>query len=302
MTDIKLGINTGFAVNRYPEPEVWLNIVRKDLGLHYVQYVADLVEPTLPEDIQMEGLRTIKRLSDEYKIKIDTAFTYSRRPYLMDYSEKIREENFKWLSTFLHQSSILGVRGVGSHFGIMSIKDYNTPDRRRYILNEAIKYWQRLSECGKEKGLKFLMFEPMSIPREMAETIDKTKKLWEQVNEKSSIPIMLCLDVGHGSINSGNPKDSDPYGWLKELAYISPVIHIYQTDSVRNVRHWPFTEEYNRLGIIEPLSVLEAIRASGAKSVVLLLEITHPERYPAEGKVLDDLKDSVEYWRRYVWE
>ena len=36
--------------------------------------------------------------------------------------------------------------------------------------------------------------------------------------------------------------------------------------------------------------------------VVLLLEISHRERYPAEGRVLSDLKESVEYWRQYVSE
>jgi sugar phosphate isomerase/epimerase len=184
----------------------------------------------------------------------------------------------------------------------MSVKDYNDPERRRFIIEEAVGNWQRLSEYGKNEGLQFLMFEPMSIPREMAETIDKAKELWEQVNEKSSIDVMLCLDVGHGSVNSGDRRDSDPYIWLKELAHISPVIHICQTDSVENIRHWPFTDEYNRIGIIDPVKVLEAIEISRAKDIVLVLEITHPERCPAEEKVLDDIKYSVEYWRRYVEE
>ena len=302
MTRVKLGISAGFAVNRYPESEVWLKIVRKELGLRYVQYVADLVEPTLPEHIQMEELKTIKKLSSEYQVKIDTAFTYTRRPYLMHYHEKMREEAFKWLKTFLHQSSVLGIRGAGSHFGIMSVKDYNNPERKKSIVEEAVRSWRRLSECGKSEGLGFLMFEPMSIPREMAETIDKTKELWERVNKKSALPIMLCLDVGHGSVNSGETRDSDPYIWLKQLAHISPVIHICQTDSVKNVRHWPFTDQYNRLGIIDPPRVLEAIEASGAEDVVLVLEISHPERHPADEKVLDDLKCSVEYWRTYVQE
>jgi len=45
MTKFKLGINTGFATNRFPEPEVWLRIVGKDLGLRCVQFVADLLNP-----------------------------------------------------------------------------------------------------------------------------------------------------------------------------------------------------------------------------------------------------------------
>lgn len=33
MTKLTLGINASLAVNRYPEPEVWLRIVSEELGL-----------------------------------------------------------------------------------------------------------------------------------------------------------------------------------------------------------------------------------------------------------------------------
>lgn len=41
----RLGMNLGFAVNKYIEPEVWSRIVAEDLELHYVQMVADLLNP-----------------------------------------------------------------------------------------------------------------------------------------------------------------------------------------------------------------------------------------------------------------
>jgi len=47
---------------------------------------------------------------------------------------------------------------------------------------------------------------------------------------------------------------------------------------------------------------MEAIETSGAEEVVLLLEISHRERYPTEYQVIDDLKKSVEYWRKYIKE
>jgi len=66
--------------------------------------------------------------------------------------------------------------------------------------------------------------------------------------------------------------------------------------------HWPFTSQYNKEGIITPPKVMEAIEASGAKEVFLLFEFSHRERYPAEYQVIDDLKESVEYWRKYTEE
>ena len=44
-----LAINTGFAVNRYVEPESWVPIVGKKLGLKRVQLTADLINPVLPD-------------------------------------------------------------------------------------------------------------------------------------------------------------------------------------------------------------------------------------------------------------
>lgn len=90
----------------------------------------------------------------------------------------------------------------------------------------------------------------MSIPREMACTIDSTKELLERLNEESlPIPIRLCLDVDHGDLASSDPRDRDPFTWLRELAYLSPVIHIKQSTKDKGA-HWPFTEEYNKIGII----------------------------------------------------
>ena len=42
---MKLGINAAFAACRYPEPEIWLKIVGETLGLRYVQFFSDLIDP-----------------------------------------------------------------------------------------------------------------------------------------------------------------------------------------------------------------------------------------------------------------
>ena len=41
---IHLGINLGFAINKYFEPQIWTKIVREDLGLDRVQFVAFFTE------------------------------------------------------------------------------------------------------------------------------------------------------------------------------------------------------------------------------------------------------------------
>ena len=48
MTRFTLGINMGFATNRFPEPAVWAQLVSEEMGLHAVQLVADLLNPFWP--------------------------------------------------------------------------------------------------------------------------------------------------------------------------------------------------------------------------------------------------------------
>jgi len=138
------------------------------------------------------------------------------------------------------------------------------------------------------------------LKREPPCTIEEAKQLHRMVNEGAAIPIQFCLDLGHQCTVGVNGKDRDTYEWLRQLAPYSPVIHIQQTDG-QGDRHWPFTEEYNSKGIIEPEKVIQAINDSGAEEVVLLFEIIHPFEEDEE-KVLNDLERSVKYWRKWVKE
>ncbi|MBD3185034.1 TIM barrel protein [Candidatus Poribacteria bacterium] len=299
--NVKLGINAGFAINRFPEPEVWIRIVGEELGLKYVQFVADLLNPFLPYRVISQQINKIRKMADTYDVSIDTTFTsaFTRVNHLMHPDPTTREAWFQWFKDFFLISAELGARGVGSHFGIMSVTDLEDDERREKITSEAINLWQKLSEFGAEVGFEFLMFEPMSIPREMASTIKDTWELYERVNEDAAIPVELCLDVDHGFYFSGDPRDSDPYAWLKEFGKNSPAIHVKQSLMDKG-GHWPFTEEYNEKGKIQPQKVLYTLEESGAEDVVLLMEISHRERYPAEGRVISDLRESARYWRQYV--
>ena len=57
----RLGINTGFAVNRYSEPEEWTRIVGEDLGLKFVQLTADVLNPDLPPNVLINHASRIVR-------------------------------------------------------------------------------------------------------------------------------------------------------------------------------------------------------------------------------------------------
>ena len=44
MASVRFGLNTCFAVKRWPEPDEWARIAA-DLGVRYVQFSFDLADP-----------------------------------------------------------------------------------------------------------------------------------------------------------------------------------------------------------------------------------------------------------------
>jgi sugar phosphate isomerase/epimerase len=104
-------------------------------------------------------------------------------------------------------------------------------------------------------------------------------------------------------------EDGDIYRWIEELGAFSPVIHLQQTDG-RTSAHLPFTTENNLTGIIDARKFLNALTKSYQRGqppglppmcneIFLTLEIfSHTAQRPRE--ILDMMRHSVEYWRKYI--
>ena len=298
---VSLGINTGFAINRFPEPDDWVGIVADELGLDTVQFTADLLNPFLPEDIVAREVNTIRGLCEKKGVRVQTTFTsqFTRVNHLMHPNLDVQRVWVTWFKKFFRVSRDLGADGAGSHFGIMSVRDNADAATREKRINQAVDAWRELSEYGAQIGLKYLLFEPMSIPREVAETIPATEDILRRCEKNFAIPMCACLDVDHGDLQSTDPRDTDPHAWIRAFGTESPCIHIKQ--SLRDKGgHYPFTAKYNEQGKIVPQEILATMRESGIETCTLLLEISHRERWPSDYTVVSDLKESVEFWRPAV--
>ena len=289
---IDFGINLGFAINRYPEPEVWTRIVADEIGLNKVQFVADLLNPGLPETYIDAQLDRINASCERYNIDVTGLFTsaFTRVNHLMHPDKEARDYWFEWFKTFIDMGARLGAKHLGSHFGIMSFDVFD--NRYDTVLEEAVSYWQKLTFYARDYGYEYLLFEPMSVPREMANTVAETKRLMAMVNAHCGVPMKVNLDIGHAP----DPTERDPYPWLEKLGSDSPVIHIQQT-VLNKSNHWPFTEEYNKQGLIEPQKVIDALIKSSAKETGLYFEISHREHHDTDFRVVNDLKESADYWK-----
>ena len=304
MSRVMLGVNACFAVGRYPEPEEWLEITGKKLDLRYCQFFSDLIEPGIEENLKEKMCRRTREAAEKYKVRIHSNFTGTAPHWchtMLHPDEDMRKDALVWWEKYFKMTPMLGANAVGSLLGTFSVRDAESPERIKFLTDEVMEKWHHLSKLAGDIGLDYIMFEPMSVKREPPSTIDETEELYERINKGASLPVKLCLDVGHGSMCSGKEEDRNPYAWMERFAGRAPVIHIQQTDGITS-KHWPFTPEYNKRGIIEPGKVLEAISRSGAEEVLLVLEVFHSFFEPMDDRVIDDLMASVEYWRKFVKE
>ncbi len=298
---INLGINTGFALNRFTTPQEWVPLISKEFGLKIVQFTADLLNPALPDDIVDYQVKTIRELATEYGIKIEHTFTsaFTRVNHLAHPDPILRDYWIKWFCRFVDISKSLGAESMGSHFGILTVGDNSSPDRKKERFSQNVEGWKKIAKYAKEKGLKYLVWEPMSIPREFGETIEEAGRIHGTINKDIALPMKMCLDVDHGDVSSSNPDDTDPFAWIRKFATESPLIHLKQT-LIDKGGHWPFTNDKNKNGKITPAKLVSALEQTGIKEITLLLELSFREREPFESRVVEDIKESVEYWRSFV--
>tara|TARA_Y100000591_G_scaffold319002_1_gene330554 strand:- start:73 stop:969 length:897 start_codon:yes stop_codon:yes gene_type:complete len=295
--NVQLGLHLGYCSTRYYKPEIWTDIVRNEFDLSYVQFTSNLLEPTLPKNIIIDEIKKINFYSQKNDIKINHTFTSPRNNFLGHSNKKIRIYGLEWLKRFLWISKNLGAEGAGSLLGVLSFDDLNKNFKKRE--KNIIDGWVHLSIYAKKIGLKYLLWEPMSIKRELGDTIKYTKYLHKRLNAKSKLPIFLNLDVDHGNHFSKDKRDADPYEWLNELSHLSPSIHIKQkTKDIYT--HKPFIKKYNKIGIIKPDKVLKSLENSKCKNTILYFEFSFREREPFDSQSIKDIKESVKLWRHYV--
>jgi hypothetical protein len=168
---VRLGINTCFAVKRWPRPVDWATLVRDDLGLDLVELSLDL----------LEGIETAegrRRVAHENRAALEAAgltavgtFTglvaYSRN-LLLHPDPIARREALRWYETVVDLSAALGVSGVGGHVGALSAPDWRDPSvvAERWAGLKADL--ATLSARARRVGLEYFLIENLVPVREPA--------------------------------------------------------------------------------------------------------------------------------------
>ena len=296
---VRLGVNTCFAVKRWPRPADWAPIVRDRLGLGLVQHSLDLVNLDAGPagiDGQAEAIRTAARA---HGLDVQSTFTglaaYSSN-MLLDPEPSRREEGAGWFERAIAFSAMIGAGATGGHVGAYSVGDWRSADRRAALWKELKVSLERLAGDARREGLECLVVENLAAAREPS-TMAMIRDLLTD-GDAGHVPIQLCLDVGHMCVPGTTGQDRDPYAWLRALGGSAPMIQLQQSDE-HGDHHWPFTPERNVAGRIDADRVIGALGESGADKSLLLLEVIPPFEAD-DDSVLDDLEVSVEYWREAI--
>ena len=298
---VHLGINNIYAAKRWPEPDEWGRQVTERWGLKYVQFCFDLLDPRSSEKARQAMSQKVKEASRKYGFEIHSAFiglgAYAYNLLLHPLPE-LREDALTWCDLASATAAQVGAGGVGGPIAAASVRDYCDASMREFLMDTLVAGMQGFARLAASQGLKFVLWEPTPIGREMLINLDQAQKLHERFNSKSPIPIHFLLDVGHQCSYEATGKDRDTYLWLRELGGISPAIHLQQMEGVWD-RHWSFTKAHNAEGVVKMDKVMQALEQSGALEVYLFPELIHPFEFPEE-QLLKELDESFEYLKQFA--
>jgi hypothetical protein len=286
---LRLGINTCFAVKRWPRVEDWGALVRDRLGLRLVQHSFDLADPVAEDGPMLGAAVRVQGL------ELHSTFTglaaYSAN-LLLHPEPPARAAAEAWFEHAIDFTAGAGGRSTGGHVGAFSVADWTDPARRRERWDDLGAALDRLAGVARRAGLEDLVVENLAAAREPS-TMAMIHELLTE-GDAMRVPVRLCLDVGHMCVPGTSGADRDPYAWLRELGRAAPMIQLQQSDAEGD-HHWPFTAERNAVGRIDADRVIDALGEGGVETAALILEVI-PAFEQDDDAVVEDLVASAGYW------
>ena len=73
--NIKLSVNTGFAVNRIIDNETFVRFVKNNLNINYIQPTSDWLNLFMPKKYTLKNVNNLNRLLNKSNIKVNSCFT-----------------------------------------------------------------------------------------------------------------------------------------------------------------------------------------------------------------------------------
>jgi D-erythrulose 1-phosphate 3-epimerase len=297
-----LSLNTNPLVNRYADPDDLIDTVASKIGIRDVQLTHEYINPSWPAATISSQTRRFQNALARTGVRVTSGMTgpYGRLNHFGHPDADVRRYYVEWFKTFANVWAELGADCIGTQFAIFPHAEFDDSKRRAQLMRIAKDCWGEVADHARVVGLKYLIWEPMSVGREFGETIAAAKALQSELDaEGFAVPLKMMVDIDHGDVSSPNPADTDPYAWAETFARQSNIIHIKQS-SMNKGGHWPFTAKYNEDGRVTPEKLLDAIVRGGGTDNEICLELSFREREPVDRQVVEMIRESVDYWAPYV--
>jgi D-erythrulose 1-phosphate 3-epimerase len=239
---VDFGINLGFAIKRWPQPQEWARVVRERLGLDLVQFSFDLLDPWWPQHRRLAA--RAKHAADAHGIRIHSAqvglakYTYNG---LLHPDPDARAASVEWWRRAIDVAAELGCNAMGGPVGAITVPEAARAGVRERRYEELVDGLVDLGDHARAAGLNALLVEPTPLPREIPSTIEESERLARDVGLRSEVPVRYVLDVGHALYRPlyGETPLSD---WLLALAPYVGVLHLQNTD-FQSDSHWGWPDE-----------------------------------------------------------
>ena len=97
--NIKLSVNTGFAVNRIIDNETFVRFVKNNLNINYIQPTSDWLNLFMPKKYTLKNVNNLNRLLNKSNIKVNSCFTgaFTRLNHL---AHPDKEQQKYWIKYF----------------------------------------------------------------------------------------------------------------------------------------------------------------------------------------------------------
>jgi D-erythrulose 1-phosphate 3-epimerase len=287
------GINLGFAIKRWPQPQQWARVVRDELDLDTVQFSFDLLDPWWPEHESLAA--QAREAADTYGIAIHSAqvglamYTYNG---LLHPDPDARAAAVEWWHRAFRIAAELGASAMGGPLGALSIPELDEPAVRERRYGELVETLRILAEDARAEGLDALLVEPTPLPREIPSSIAESVRLADDL-EGAAVPLQYVLDVGHALFRPLYGSETTLREWLEPLAASIGVLHVQNTD-FESDSHWGWPDERGRFDVA---GFGADVRAAGLSHLPVFLELF--DAFEADdADVLARTKSSVEYCRQ----
>jgi D-erythrulose 1-phosphate 3-epimerase len=293
---MNFGINLSFAVKRWVEPEVWAELVSRQLGLRLVQFTYDLLDPWWPASSRDAMAARVRRATADWGLEIESAFSGLANycfDGLLHPEPEGRHASLEWWKRAFDVAAAVGAKASGGPLGGMSVNDAANPERRAQRYRDLLDGVEELTVAARESGLERLQVECTPLAREIPYTVEQSRKFLSDLEGRCAVPVTLLVDVGHALYQPlYGPKARMPE-WLYGLGRSIGAFHLQNTD-FQSDSHWGWPD---RRGLFDVANFAHEVKAAGLADVPAFLEIIYPFEL-ADEAVLSSITSSVLHCRR----